>query len=109
MVLSKGYGVVVLLTVAGSLMTACEQQTYPDLATGKELYQHHCMRCHQETGHGMFLKGVPVSRLKEIHLKDLKKQITEGSGMMPGFDQMTDEQIDKINRYLKAQIGKKKS
>ena len=85
---------------------ACEEPTYPDLATGKELYQHHCERCHRDSGNGMFLKGVPVSRLKEIHLKDLKKQVTEGSGMMPGFDKMTDEQIDKINRYLKAQIGK---
>ena len=54
----------------------------------------------------MFIKGVPASRLKEIHRKDLKKQITEGSGMMPGFEQMTDEQIGKINRYLKSRLGK---
>lgn len=89
-----------------TLLVACEEPTYPDLATGKELYEHHCMRCHKDSGNGMFLKGVPVSRLKKIHLKDLKQQITEGSGMMPSFDKMTKEQIDKINRYLKAQIGK---
>lgn len=92
-----------------ALITACGEQTYPDLATGKELYEHHCLRCHKDSGNGMFLKGVPVARLKKIHLKDLQQQITDGSGMMPGFDQMTDEQIDKINRYLKSQIGKTKN
>lgn len=89
-----------------SLLVACQEQTYPDLATGKALYEHHCLGCHKSHGNGMFIKGVPASRLKRIHLEDLKRQLKEGAGMMPSFDKLTEEQINKINRYLKSQIGK---
>lgn len=103
------YRLTAAIGLASVFLTACSEHTYPDLATGKELYEHHCESCHKAHGQGMFTKGVPASRLAEIHLAELKDQIKSGSGMMPAFERMTDEQIEKINQYLKSQMNQKGS
>ena len=90
-----------LLILSTSALIGCEPTTYPDLETGKELYEFHCQRCHAKNGAGMMMKGVSPKRLKEIHLDGLRTQVKEGRGMMPSFSKMPEHQIVKISEFLK--------
>ncbi len=56
----------------------------------------------------MFLKGVPYTKLKSIHIDKLKAQVKQGPGMMPSFEQLTEGQIEKIKKYMQTELGKKK-
>ncbi len=97
----------ILLYSASALLFSCQDQPDPELTTGKELYEYHCNSCHKSTGNGMFLKGVPYTKLKTTHIDKLKAQVKQGSGMMPSFEQLTEEQIEKIKQHMQKELGKK--
>lgn len=98
----------VLSALACVLLTACEEDAaYPDLRTGKELYEFHCLKCHGESGGGMFLKGVTPDVFFNSHAEAIKQKVTEGKGgMMPVFVGMPKNQVAKLTSYLKNELGK---
>ena len=53
----------------------------------------------------MIIKGVSAARLKDIHADGLRTQIKEGSGMMPSFSKMPEDQIVKIANFLKNELN----
>ncbi len=71
------------------------------LATGRELYARHCASCHRED-----LRGTPPEfpALTGIGAKYPEARITEiirdGSGRMPGFDNLQPSAAGAITRYL---------
>ncbi len=90
-----------LLTVSGC---SDDVHDHPDLVTGKQLFNYHCSGCHNETGHGNFLKGVPSNRDTPLSPQQVSHKITtvgnEGSGM-PSFPKMGQAEAAKIASYLK--------
>ncbi len=93
-----------LLLLLSSMLVACQPTTYPDLETGKQLYDYHCLECHRSNGAGMMIKGVSQNRMKEIDFTGLHTQIKEGKGMMTSFSEMPDEQIVKIANFLANEL-----
>lgn len=99
-----------LLAVLGCVsLTACEEdKNYPNLRTGKEIYEFHCLKCHGEFGSGMFLKGVTPEVLINSHTEAVKQKVTEGTaGMMPVFEGMPKGQVAKLASFLQNELGKK--
>ena len=72
----------------------------PRVAAGQQLFSQHCYQCHPGgsagLGPGMNDKPLPVSLMKT--------QVREGLGTMPAFSKqdISDEQLDELIRYLKA-------
>ncbi len=93
-----------LLLLLSSILVACQPTTYPDLETGKQLYDYHCLECHRSHGGGMMIKGVSSNRMKEINFTGLHAQIKEGKGMMTAFSEMPEEQIVKIANFLANEL-----
>jgi mono/diheme cytochrome c family protein len=102
-------GLIVITVLGCVLSAACEEdKNYPNLRTGKELYEFHCIQCHGEFGSGMFLKGVTPEVLINSHTEAVRQKVVEGSGgMMPVFDGMPKDQVTKLATYMQNELGKK--
>lgn len=76
---------------------------------GDELYARHCSACHGVDGNGGV--GVPIalpSFLNSVSDEYLKKTIRHGrpGRIMPGFDSLSDAQVDAIVKYVRGWTGK---
>lgn len=89
-----------------SLLTACnnDRHNHPELNTGKELFEHHCARCHQKNGLGKFLKGVPANIATTKNQPEIVWHIQQGSqsgqSRMPVYSNMPTDEANKIAHYL---------
>ncbi len=97
-----------------SLMAGCSQSGGAASANaggrGHELYQLHCMECHE--GENLNLRKQPPKLAGLFHGKNLpsgapatdqevRKTIIEGRGIMPAFDQrLSDRDLEDLIRYL---------
>lgn len=106
-------GIIVGLAVLG-LLTGCgDEYDTPDLKTGKQLFDYHCAECHQQTGEGAFLRGVPPVRYTGLTYRELVKLIQghdrhEGS-RMESFEGMPKAQAEKIAIYVRRKLKAKDS
>lgn len=82
------------------------------LATGKELFQIHCLSCHQNNGNSI----IPEKNLQKDTLESngmntisaISYQILNGKNGMPAFgDRLQDNEIELIASYLLEQADKK--
>lgn len=75
--------------------------------SGQELYDLHCAGCHQKTGNGKFLKGVPPSKYTQLSTRQLMSKMTQGSmteSKMIVFAKMSDSEAETIANYVKQQL-----
>ncbi len=76
---------------------------------GAELFDRHCVVCHRTTGQGSL--GLPLQKRKFKDLSDsyLVKTIRFGrpGRVMPGFDAMSDAQVEAIVKYLRKWTNSK--
>ncbi|MCP4995706.1 MAG: cytochrome c [Gammaproteobacteria bacterium] len=90
-----------LLTVSGC---SNDVHDHPDLVTGKQLFNYHCSGCHNETGQGNFLKGVPANKGTAMSPEQIKHKIIadeNGGTKMPSFPKMGRAEATIIASYLK--------
>lgn len=93
-----------------SLLAGCgtDDHDHPDLHSGKQLYEYHCVGCHKEDGSGLFLKGVPANRDTDLSVWQIVHKVkkgTEDEGKMPVFVRMPRQEASQIALYLK-EIGR---
>ncbi|PRX57015.1 PQQ-binding-like beta-propeller repeat protein [Flagellimonas meridianipacifica] len=73
-----------------------------DAITGKSLYAKYCSVCHQRNREGAIQSGYPSlvglkTKLSELETKQI---IQKGKGMMVGFPQLSDEEVDGLIAFL---------
>jgi mono/diheme cytochrome c family protein len=72
----------------------------PVLAMGERTFAARCYQCHPGGAGGLG----PAINNKPLPVTLIKTQVREGLGAMPAFgpDDVSDEQLDAITKYLKA-------
>lgn len=92
------------------------------VASGKIVYQKHCLTCHQIDGTGVpylnpslsgssWVKG-PKPRLIKVVLKGLSGQEIDGEtygNVMPGHAFLTDKQVADLLTYVRRSFGNRAS
>jgi len=86
------------------VLTACTEPPPLD-ASGQEIYQQVCANCHGEDLNGGIGPAIGTGSNAADQDDDfLVLTITRGRGSMPSFDStLTDEQIDRVVDYLRAE------
>lgn len=81
-----------------------DNHDHPDLISGQQFFEHHCASCHDKTGMGTFLKGVPASIATQKTQNEIVIYLQEGphrfDKQMPIFRTMSDNEARKIAQYL---------
>ena len=100
---------IILLCFLGVI--ACSEQHQHDAnLSGQQLYDLHCASCHQASGKGKFLKGVPPSKYTLLTTDELIEKITQGSqqqSKMEIFESMSKDEAEKIADYVKYTLRHK--
>lgn len=95
-----------MILAAGSLLLAgCggEEGYAPEAGTAPEtMFEEACSHCHGDQGKGKFgfLLSLQDTQLDESGISDM---IRQGSGIMPSFPELTDEQRQSLAAYVKKQ------
>ncbi|MCK6265059.1 cytochrome c [Vibrio sp. ZSDE26] len=97
----------IALVMFTALISGCDRDIHdhPHLVTGQQLFEHHCSSCHQSTGQGRFLKGIPANRstgLTKEQIIDKMVSPKEAGDKMPNFPNMDNEESGKIADYVKS-------
>lgn len=82
----------------------------PDLPPGELTYRRYCMVCHQAGRQGMPGSGFPslIDLGSRLTAEEIRGQIANGKGMMPGFPQIGEpERTALVNFLLQQQAGEK--
>lgn len=91
-------------------LAGCSQTTSASSSAGHELYQLHCMDCHE--GKNLNLRKQPPKLNGLFQAKalpsgapatdaEVRKTIIEGRGIMPAFDQrLSDKELEDLVKYL---------
>ncbi|MEM9077832.1 MAG: PQQ-binding-like beta-propeller repeat protein [Bacteroidota bacterium] len=79
-----------------------------EVITGQSLYTKYCSVCHQNNREGVVQSGYPSllglkTKLSEV---EVKRIIQKGKGMMIGFPQLSDEEVDGIIAFLNDEPDK---
>ncbi len=95
-----------LALLAPIFISGCEKDAHdhPELVTGQQLFEHHCSGCHNKTGKGNFLKGVPATKDTIMDVNQISHKVIsgiEGGAKMPSFPSMSDEEANIIADYMK--------
>ncbi|SEG05545.1 c-type cytochrome [Marinobacterium lutimaris] len=87
----------------------CSSEPDPANQDGKELYSYYCAGCHNESGDGSFLQGIPANNRTEFAESELVDVIRTGHPDlpdMPHFSQLSRMQASAIAQYLHRQLKK---
>jgi len=104
----EGRNAFVGLTLLSTVMlSSCghDVHDHPEIVSGKELFEYHCAGCHQKSGTGKFLKGVPANRDTALSISLIEHKITKGDDgdrKMPVFPDMSENEAAKISLHLKG-------
>jgi mono/diheme cytochrome c family protein len=93
------------LLAVSLVLTACGKDSHghPDSLSGKELFKLHCAGCHQPSGKGSFITGVPANKNTKLSTIQIYHKIKgRGSDKMPAFPKMSDAEASKIASYVKS-------
>ena len=96
----KSASVLFITFAACLLLSACDGELR--LTTGKQLYDHHCARCHGNSGKGKFLLGVPPNRETGLQEIQIIFRMRHPKGKMPAFDELSAEEASRIAHYLNS-------
>lgn len=74
---------------------------------GRELYIEHCSACHHIEGQGGIGLPLMTAKLADVSNDYLRKSIRFGrpGRVMPGFQRMSDAQVDAVVAFLRQQSG----
>ena len=71
--------------------------------TGQELYEQSCASCHGSLGGGGVGPALDAgSDAASLSDEQIAGVIRVGPGSMPGFERLTDEQVDSLVEYLRT-------
>ncbi len=107
-ILFASFMVVAAIVIAGYLsisspFNASHSARAADQGMGDQqamiLYLHNCASCHGPAGNG--LNGNPSLANNGLPDGQIAEIIKNGKGKMPGLSKLTDEQIQKIARFVK--------
>jgi len=87
-----------ILTMVDVKNESLKEERY--LAAGKRLYQSNCMACHgpERKGGGNYPSLIAVNR--KYNEKTFHQLISSGRGMMPAFNQLTDQEKSAIASFV---------
>nr|WP_298995940.1 PQQ-binding-like beta-propeller repeat protein [uncultured Allomuricauda sp.] len=87
-----------MLRMGKDSLTTAENNTI----TGQSLYAKYCSVCHQSNREGVVQSGYPSLLGLKTKLSELetKRIIQKGKGMMIGFPQLSDEEVDGLVAFL---------
>ncbi|MCB1772563.1 MAG: cytochrome c [Gammaproteobacteria bacterium] len=92
------------------LLAGCGEDghDHPEISTGRELFEYHCGECHQETGEGAFLRGIPPVVYTTMTYRQLVAYI-RGHGRaedtrMPAYSSMPKAEAEKIAIYVRRKL-----
>ena len=96
-----------MLVVAG-----CDRSgphDHPRLKTGEQFYNHHCAVCHQRSGEGTFLHGIPAVKYTSMRIDEIVDHIF-GHGriddtQMPVFTDMSIHEAERIAVYVRLVLS----
>ncbi len=94
------------------IVSACDQggaHDHPQLKTGEQFYNHHCAACHQRSGEGAFLDGIPAVKYTTMRIGQIVDHIY-GHGriddtQMPVFSEMSYHEAERIAVYVRLQLS----
>jgi mono/diheme cytochrome c family protein len=96
---------IALLLITVLVLSGCSRDAHdhPELTIGKQLFEHHCSECHNKSGIGKFLRGVPASKDTKLSASQISHKIRNDKDRrkMPIFDNMSNAEAQKIAAYLK--------
>lgn len=69
------------------------------VAVGKAVYLHSCVSCHGADGK-LGLAGAKDLSVTQLSQADEKQIIKGGKNAMPGYNDLTDEQVDGVVQYI---------
>lgn len=73
-------------------------------ADGEEIYKGNCMTCHGDEGQGTSGPALKGDDFAADH-DNVVKQVKEGGGGMPAFeDQLSEDEIDAVAKYITDEI-----
>ncbi len=82
-------------------LTACSHQNdyspAPD-ANGEQIFKQVCSDCHKPDANGI----IYTLKKEQANTDYIRKQIKQGSFMMPKFPNMPDEAIKKVSQFVLA-------
>ena len=89
-----------------------KMEHYAPMSLGQSIYQTHCQSCHAEnfTGNAAF-GNVPtlVGVQQRKSPAELKSTIETGKGIMPGFNQFNEREVEAVVRYISNEIDTAKN
>ena len=93
------------------IVTGCDQvdvHDHPQMKTGEQFYNHHCASCHQHSGDGAFLSGVPAVKYTSMKIREIVEHI-RGHGRaadtrMPRFSDMSVYEAERIAVYIRNEL-----
>ncbi|MCU7834507.1 MAG: cytochrome c [gamma proteobacterium symbiont of Taylorina sp.] len=97
---------IITLCLSFFLLISCssDSHNHPELKTGKQFFDYHCASCHDTSGMGSFLKGMPANILNDKTQAELIHYIKHGNtaerDKMPVFKTMPDKEAKQIARHL---------
>lgn len=80
-----------------------DQHDHPNLTTGEELFNVHCVECHGVQGTGKLFEGIPANILTSKNPQEIAEYITIGTKQnreMPVFSSMPAEEAKAITEHL---------
>ena len=106
-----------ILLLPGWLVTASHDAPHPDLELGKQVYLERCKVCHGTQGDGKsFAANALNPPPKNFTSPQSKKQLTQermiesatngrpGTAMMPWKDNLSQEEILAVVRYIRKEL-----
>ena len=90
-----------------SCLAACSEQSLPKNANGKQLFEHYCSECHNKSGKGDFLSGIPANKNTQMTERQIIRLIRYGKAdkpNMPTFSQISQQDATLIAGYLVDQL-----
>ena len=75
---------------------------------GGALYEAHCAACHQRSGEGAFLHGIPAVKYTSMKIREIVEHI-RGHGRaadtrMPRFSDMSVYEAERIAVYIRNEL-----
>jgi quinoprotein glucose dehydrogenase len=99
----------IAISVGAALVSCSRNGTNPTplqpvALSGPASYTKNCVGCHGPKGEGVKDVGVPLLKLgvRIPHDDQIRHIIRNGRGKMPGYQQMSDAELDALIAYIKT-------
>ena len=88
-------------------ITACSNDSHDHAKniTGKQLFEAHCVTCHDTGGTGRLALGVPANKGSKLSDLEILNKIRHGRGestKMQIFEKMSEQEAMKIVKHLRT-------